>query len=228
MFRAIATVACLVSIVSVPVIGQVAKIYPVDEAARDPEFFAFRARLLIALQQRDVEFLYGILAPNILNSFGGDGGVDEFRMKWRPEESTSKVWTTLTEILAMGGQFRPSSEWSGSRTFVAPYTFSVTPAAGSDGFEYGVVIGRDVRVRQQPDRASPILATLTFDVVRVTDWTPKPEANESGARSWAAVQLTDGRSGYVASEFIRSRIGYRAIFVLSDGRWLLRAFVAGD
>ena len=229
-FKMVGVFALVVTVASSSLLAQVGKMYPADEAARDPEFFAFRARLLIALQQKDVDFLYSIVAADILNSFGGDGGLDEFKTTWRPEEPTSRLWATLTEILALGGQFQqpdPAAGY-GSKMFAAPYVFAVTPGGGFDPFEHGVVIGSGVRVRQQPSPTSSVLASLTFDVVRVTDWRPRPDTHDSGARSWTAVQLADGRSGYVASEFIRSRIGYRAIFALREGRWLLRALVAGD
>jgi hypothetical protein len=94
--------------------AQVARLYPVDEAVQQPDFFSFRARLLLALQARDTAFLYAALAPNILNSFGGDGGVAEFRQKWRPGEPGSEVWRVLTEVLALGGSFHADT------LFIAP------------------------------------------------------------------------------------------------------------
>ena len=207
-------------------VAQVAKIYPVDEAAHDPEFFAFRARLLAALQNRDTNFLYGIVAPDILNSFGGDGGPDEFKEHWKPEQPASELWSTLTEILALGGKFRKTdpAQGYGSKMFIAPYVFAVE-SDGYDPFEYGVTVGHGVRVREQASRTSAVLATLDFDVIRVTDWKHLPDAD---GRSWIAIQLRDGRRGYVAAEFIRSRITYRAIFVFREGRWLLKTLVAGD
>jgi hypothetical protein len=221
--------AVMVTVLSVPTAAQVAKVYPVDEAVRDPEFFAFRARVLVALQKRDVTYLYSILAANILNSFGGDGGVEEFKATWKAEEPRSEVWNVLTDILALGGQFRAPDEWSeGARMFVAPYTFSVKPSAGEDPFRYGVVVGRSVRVRQEPTAAATLLAKLSFDVIRVTDWAPKAKPGDVRLNSWVAVELADGRPGFVASEFVRSRNGYRAIFIRQNGRWMLRAFVAGD
>ena len=225
----ILAVAVIVTLRSVPTAAQVAKMYPIDEAAQDPEFFAFRARLLVALQQKDVTYLYGILASNILNSFGGEAGIDEFKATWKAEEPTSKIWSTLTEILALGGQFRPPDEWSeGARTFVAPYTFSLRPNAGENPFLYGVVVGRGVRVRQEPTATSAVLANLSFDVIRVTDWAPRSKPEDQRANSWVAVELADGRTGFIASEFVRSRNDYRAIFINRSGRWMLRVLVAGD
>ncbi|MGI8785460.1 MAG: hypothetical protein ACR2L2_17650 [Acidobacteriota bacterium] len=204
--------------------AQITKILPVDEAKQDPSFFAFRTRLLTSIRQRDTTFLYGALAKDILNSFGGNGGIAEFKAQWRPEDPDSKLWQTLSEVLALGGQFEKSFE--GERMFVAPYVFSARPSVAFDSYKHGVIIGRDVRVRRQPDLSSPTIAKLSFDVVRA-DWTV--QAGQGAAkRLWIAVQLVDGARGFVAAKYIRSPIDYRAAFVLRDGRWLLKFLIAGD
>jgi hypothetical protein len=85
--RGIAGVAVLVAMLGAsPATGQITKILPVDEAAREPDFFAFRARLLVAVGERDTSYLYGILADDVHNSFGGDGGLAEFKATWHPEQ----------------------------------------------------------------------------------------------------------------------------------------------
>jgi hypothetical protein len=195
--------------------AQVARLYPVDGAVQQPDFFSFRARLLQAVQARDTAFLYSILAPNILNSFGGDGGVAEFRQKWRPEEPSSRVWAVLTEVLALGGAFYTDT------LFIAPYTSSSFPDE-FDGFEHVAIVGANVRARQQPHTSSPVLATLSFDVVRRAD------ASGPEASGWTPVQLADARRAYVSSAFVRSPNDHRAGFVRRQGRWLLRTLVAGD
>jgi hypothetical protein len=79
-----------------------------------------------------------------------------------------------------------------------------------------------VRARQQPRASSPVLTTLSFDVVR------RAGASGPDASGWSSVQLSDGRRAYVASAFVRSPTDYRAGFVRRQGRWLLRTLVAGD
>ena len=203
--------------------AQVAKLYPVDEAARDPEFFAFRARLLVAVQKRDTEFVYGILSERIKNNFGGGGGIADFKKHWQPEDADSKLWSTLAEVLAFGGQFDES------KSFWAPYWFAAEPSAGDDPFVYGVIVGRGVKVRREPSAASASLADLDFDVIKVKDWKQTPDSTEpASGRTWVAVELADGRAGFVASSYVRSRIGYRAGFAKRNGRWVLEFFAAGD
>jgi hypothetical protein len=42
------------------------------------------------------------------------------------------------------------------------------------------------------------------------------------------VRLPSGVRGFVASQFVRRPIDYRAIFHKTNGQWRLSAFVAGD
>ncbi|HKQ76239.1 MAG TPA: SH3 domain-containing protein [Blastocatellia bacterium] len=202
-----------------PGCSQVSKLYPVDEAARDPSLFVLRARLLEAVQQRDAAVILGSLAPDIVNSFGGNGGIAEFKEKWRPEQPGSKLWPTLATVLALGGSFRNEG------TFAAPYVFSRFPDQ-LDAFEHGVIVGDNVRVRQKATVDSPVIATMSFDIVAVTDWGVK--SSGVGKQGWVRVKLTGGQEGYIASEYIRSPIDYRAVFEKRQGRWLITTLVAGD
>ncbi|HEU0053390.1 MAG TPA: SH3 domain-containing protein, partial [Longimicrobium sp.] len=171
------------------------KLMPVDQASRDPSFLRFRAQLVDAVQRRDAAFVYRILAPDITNSFGDTGGIDEFKETWDAGHPASKLWNTLGELLALGGAF------DGDSSFVAPYVYSRWPE-GYDGFEYGAIVGSDVRVRGRPFLGAPIIAALSYDVV--------PMANERGSNGWEAIRLPDGRTGYIATRYVRRPIDYRA------------------
>jgi hypothetical protein len=196
-----------------------AKLYPVDEASRVPSFFVFRARLLEALQQRDTSYVISAVSPNIKNSFGGSDGIAEFKQGWKLERPDSKFWKTMTGVLALGGSF------NGDDSFAAPYTFSKFPE-DFDAFEYGVIVGENVRVRKEPKLDSQVIATLSFDIVKVTDWMPK--LSSGSKQEWISVSLANDVKGYIAKEYIRSPIDYRAIFEKKDGKWQLTAFVSGD
>ena len=214
-----AVVACLLLSVHSPSPVKEAKLYPVDEASRVPSFFVFRARLLEALQQRDASFVVSVLSPNIKNGFGGKDGVAEFKQGWKLERPDSKFWKTMMGVLALGGSF------DGDDSFTAPYTFSKFPE-DFDAFEYGVIVGENVRVRKEPRLDGQVIGTLSFDVVKVTSWASKQSAGNK--QEWVSVSPADDAKGYVAKEFIRSPIDYRAIFEKKDGKWQLAAFVSGD
>ncbi|HEX7295579.1 MAG TPA: SH3 domain-containing protein [Pyrinomonadaceae bacterium] len=215
------TFLILMSAFVVDVSAQVTKLYPVDEAAKEPTFFTFRARLIQAVQRRDAAYLLSILSPKIENSFGGGGGIEEFKTMWKPERAQSEVWIELATALSLGGAFGKDGAFS------APYVFAKWPEDSSiDVFGSGAIIGENVRVRAAPQITSSVMRTLSFDIVEVPDWQRNKARGEK--RDWIKVKLADGQSGYVAEEFIRSGIDYRAVFEKTDGRWLMTAFIAGD
>ena len=213
LFR-LALSAVLLALAAPSAVAAQTKLLPVDQAARDPSLARFRQRLREAVRTRDTTFVYSIVAEDITNSFGGDGGRAEFRETWDAGHPASKLWSTLEEILSLGGAFT-----DGDSMFAAPYVYSSFPD-GLDGFEWGAIVGRDVRVRGRPFLGAPITAVLSYDVVRM--------ANERGSNGFETILLRDGRKGYVATRYVRRPIDYRAVFVKRGGRWYLKALVAGD
>ena len=201
--------------------AQVAKLLPVDEAARDPGFFAFRARLQEAVARHDAAAVLEAVDPNIKVDFGGSGGTADFRTAWKLQDGDkSPLWAELGLVLALGGGFHDKN------TFMAPYSYSRFPDA-IDSFQHVVVLGSDVRVRAQPNVSSPVLATLSFDIVKLSQAGRGRMTPEQGEQ-WTAVELKGGRMGYIASRYVRSPIALRAIFNKIGGRWRMTAFVAGD
>jgi uncharacterized protein len=188
-------------------------IKPVDEAVTDPDFFLFRWRLQTALAARDTTEVMRVVDPSILNSFGGDGGPDEFRKQWQlktPEKSY--LWITLGAVLALGGRFLQDS------MFYAPYLFDAT---AGDPFETLVVLGTNVPVHAGPGATFRVIDTLFLE--EVTKWRGKATTGE-----WDPIRTLKGRTGWVHQRFLRSPTDYRAGFVRRQGRWWLRALVAGD
>ena len=209
-----------------PQVGaQVEKLYPVDEADLSPSFFVFRARLLGALAMRDTAFVYRHVAPDIRTSFGADGGIADFREHWDPGNPRSELWPLLMQTLAHGGTFssNPASEDSLFR-FVAPYTFSAFPEH-LDAFTHLVIVGAGVRVREAPGLEAPVIAALSYDVVRLPEDSPAAHEDTPG---WTPVLLASGRTGYVSSAYVSSPLDYRAGFERRNGRWMMTFFVAGD
>lgn len=198
--------------------GQSAKLLPVDEAAKDPSFFAFRARLLVAIARKDVNYLISVLDPQIRTDFGGGGGIADFKKAWHLERPTSQIWNELASVLSLGGSFDNGS-------FSAPYIYSKFPDE-FDAYEYRAVIDDGVRVRREPNTNGGIIKTLSFDIVKVI--VEAPTDSRLAKRQWLTVELADGQKGFMAKEYLRSPIDYRAIFEKKSGKWLMTAFIAGD
>jgi len=186
---------------------------PVDEGVTDPDFFLFRARLQTALANHDTAEIMRVVDRGILNSFGGDGGREEFREHWSlktPEKS--QLWGALGFVLALGGRFLDDS------VFYSPYVFNAT---SGDGFETLVVLGTNVAVHADPAASSRVIDTVSFE--EVTKWREK-----STTAGWEPIRSSSGKTGWVLQRHLRSPIDYRAGFVRRQGRWWLRALVAGD
>jgi len=218
--RLLAAVLALYCLYPIPAAGQATKFLPHDEASRQPDFFSFRARLLVSLAGRDTTGLLNVVALQIRNTFGDDNGVAAFRRLWRLEAPESEVWGELTAVLALGGTFENES------TFVAPYVFSRWPSR-YDAFEYLAVIASDVRVRSEPSSTAPVVTGVSFQVVRRARTAPEA-LTPAQAALWEPIQLSSGRIGYMAKQFLRSPIGYRTIFIRRDNRWVMASFIAGD
>lgn len=201
--------------------GEPQQLKPVDEAAKDPSFFIFRARLIQAVSAKDTEFLISVLAPDVLNSFGGNGGIAEFREMWNPEDPKSEVWSEFAEILSMGGKV---DNEGGERGFSAPY-FSACFPNELDAIENAAIIGENVRLRKEPSANAEVVGSLSWDIVQVgTDsHIGDPEVE------WIKVTTLDGKkTGYVSNKYVRSSIGLRAGFSYRSGRWLITSLVGGD
>lgn len=201
--------------------GQVAKLYPVDEAHEDPSFLSFRLHLLEAIADRDTLFIYEHLAPDVFNSFGGDGGVEEFKEQWKPSSPDSDLWRVLARVAGGGGTYADGA-------YRAPYYSAAFPADEYDAFQYGAVVGERVNVRAHPDGMSEVIGRLSYDIVRVLDFFP--HMNQSGEMppGWVQIELEEGRRGYVADRYIGSAVGYRGQFEKRNGRWVMTYLVAGD
>ena len=184
----------------------------VDEASRRPDFVAFRQQLRSAIARRDVQAVLRVVDPQIKLGFGGDDGVDALKRKL--ESTETDVWQELDEVLELGGTFE------GSDTFVAPYVFSRWPDQ-FDSFEHVAVIGSSVRIRAKPALSAPVVATVSFAILKLG---PDGYSDEP----WIGVRLSDGRAGFVDAKLARSPIDYRAAFKFEDGRWRMIFFAAGD
>ena len=200
-------------------------VLPVDEAVRDPGFFAFRARLQRAIAARDTTALLAVLDPSIKLSFGDDGGPERFREMWlepNPRRRGPDVWTRLAEVLALGGRF-----WNDS-SFVAPYTFnpfgSGPPTEGYDAFAALIALRDGVPVLAEARAGADTLAVASFGILTL-DWREDGEHYDEG---WRAVRLPGDRPGYVRAGDVRSPIDYRAGFVRGLEGWRMTFFIAGD
>ena len=207
------------------------KLLPIDEASQDPSFEKFRNKLVAAAKDHDANSILSVLDPHILNSFGGSGGIKEFRAQWKLDEPRSEFWNTLITVLRMGGSF---SNNEGKKEFCAPYVSSKWQdiisrlPTNSDPLEYVAITNNDVEVRAEPNMNSSIVGTLSYDVVKVvSDRRSRIEINEEDSK-WVKIMTLHGTVGYIAAENTRSPSDYHACFKKVGSGWLMTALAAGD
>jgi hypothetical protein len=190
------------------------KLLPVDEAASDPSLVAFRDELLAAVRRRDADAVVALADPKIRTSFGGGGGAADFK----PALGQPGVWEDFELLLTQGGKFVGEGP---ERSFWAPYVYSAWPEE-KDAFQFLAITGENVPLHQSDDASSPVIATLSYDIVE-REGQPR---RDGGA--WQHIKTADGHTGWVEMRSVRSPIGYRAGFLKSDGKWRMNALVAGD
>jgi hypothetical protein len=196
---------------------------PVDEAAKDPSFLAFRNKLIAAAERKDLKYVMGVMDPNIELSFGGHSGLKDFREYWKDEAA---FWKEFLPVIKNGGSFAPPAEASG-RTFVAPYSFSSWPEL--DAFDHHMIFGSGVNLREKPSIDAKVLHGLSYNIVKITGALPAPtEQKPDIPADWYRVETLGGKKGWVKAEFVRSPIDYRAGFEKKKDQWKMTFFIAGD
>lgn len=208
-------------------VAEKAKLNPVDEAPKDTLFFVFRENLRQVLQEKNVFGLLEAVDEKIKNGFGDNNGFAEFVSLWdldQPDEAAnSELWEILGDVLELGGAFSDQG-----RFFTANYVASNWPAA-YEPFEHGAIVGSGVRFRSAPTLQSQTIASISYDIVKVIEYSEKKETIGGESHPWIKVALLDGREGFVYGKFLRAPVGYRAGFERKpNGQWQMSFLLAGD
>lgn len=198
------------------------KLLPVDEAAKDASWVSFRRQLLDALAKHDRKFLLSIVDRNIRNPLDAPRGVAAFRKQWDLEADDSPVWRELPAALFLGSAWLKPEK--GPRQLCVPYVAVKWPD-DIDPFDYGAITARDALAKSAPASDAETLATLSYDIVPVSDWEVSDRAAES-KQKWVKIRLKE-KEAFVPEEQIRSPIEHRACFVKTESGWRMVAFVVG-
>jgi len=192
------------------------RLLPVDEAAKVPDFFAFRAQLQNAVARHDVQAVLAVVHPHVMMGFGSDQGMAAFVARWQPHEPKTQLWDTMSTVLALGGAFNPDG------SFYAPYTNSRWPLP--DAIGYLAALDSNVPVYAAPHKRSSTVGKLNFEIVAWVDNADTPRIPVG----WTAIQWRAGKTAYVESRRVRSPVDYGITFRKIDGRWTITNFYAGD
>lgn len=198
--------------------AQERKLPLVDEAASDASWVRFKKRLQAAIQSRDTQFLLSILDPKIRNQSESTRGIAQFRRQWELDTADTPVWRELALALQLGSAYMQRDK--NTRELCAPYVLAKWPE-DLQPFENAVAISRDTIVQAEPSGNAQALGTLTYDLVRVTDW--EVDDRTDAKQKWVKIRYRN-RDGYVLEEHVRSPIEQAACFVKSGNTWRMTGF----
>jgi hypothetical protein len=203
-------------------------VLPVDEAKKDPSFFAFREKLITAVKKNDLKYFLSVVDENIKNGFGGEDGIKEFRSRWELDYPDPDFFRTFLPVITGGGSFSKEGDPKGP-IFFAPYVFEQFPKdLDALANKYCVITGQNVNLRKEGDLKSAVVASLSYNIVKVDEENSIEGRGKDGEMDWYAVETLGGKKGFVKAEYVRSPLDYRAAFMKVKGKWKLTAFAAGD
>ena len=218
MIRTPFVLLMLAGLVAPPLHAQERKLPPVDEAAGDSSWLAFKKRLTTAIEKKDKQFLLSILDPKVRSQDERARGVAIFRKQWELDAEDTPVWRELTNALALGTAFVKRDK--APRELCAPYVLGRWPD-DVRATTHGVTIGRETLVQAEPSSASTSVGKLSYDIVAVSDWEVDDKADPR--QKWVRIRFKE-RDGYVPEEQIRSPIEHAACFVKGTNGWRMIAF----
>lgn len=195
---------------------------PFDDAGQQPTFKAYRDKLLAAIAKRDAAAVVAMASPDVELSFGGDNGRETLR-QWLTAPDSEAYWVSLERVLKEGGTFQ-------DKLFIAPWTFHYVAPETMDIYSVAIVAGKNVRLRAEPSTSGSVVRALSYEVVEMPpyDQSREDRVTNSTGREWLRVRTTKGEEGWMASEFLRFLIDYRAGFQHTPQGWQMIFFVAGD
>lgn len=196
-----------------------------DPPAPSAEVAGLENTLRRIARNRDIFAFTTLLTDDVLVSFGGDGGVQEFLStldQGHEADGTAAFWKTLDRLLATGGW----NEGSAPQTMTWPWYFVAWPDA-EDGYD-AFIAGPDIQLRAGPHETAPLLATLGFGVLRYAAPDGEAEVVDWPTTGWLPVATPDHCLGYVRAEEATALLGPRMIARQTADGWEIEAFVAGD
>lgn len=190
-------------------------VLPVDDSGKDKSFYEFRKKLLMAIKEKNLNFIKEHLNKEVEYSFSGGGSSQDFIKKLNDE-----LWSELKKATELGCVYYIEND---RNKFIAPYTFVNFPES-FDCFEYATVINKDTPIYEKDNMDSKIIEKISYKVIKLIE----PDDGTFKNKAFTKIQLPNGILGYIESTNIRSPIDYRVSFSKISDTWVIDAFVSGD
>jgi hypothetical protein len=211
--RRIAFALAALLFTSAPVHALPRRLPPIEQCSGDRGFVNFRSALRVAVARRNRAALIGMLAPDVMVSFGGDSGRDAFAKLWsfNPKEY-GNVWDQLETMLKLGCT-------NSDKIRMIPSLSSQLDQYGADeAFEMRLILP-GARLFKTPGNVHTAAPVQAWSLAKATN---------AGGDLWTGVKLVDGREGFISDDNLYEPLGYRMLVEKRQGKWMITAFVAGD
>jgi hypothetical protein len=191
-----------------------------SDLAGEPELGALIADLLEAARRRDATLVEPWLSAKVYSL----GEVDEEEPRKAHEPAPSPRDWAMGELREWDGpswdrfahMLRAGVRLDDERTSaVAPFTEDVN---GADV----TLLGERVQVHEQPDAASPVVATLGYATVTRSDL---PDCRDGG-EEWVCVASNAGTPGWISVDDVHEFFELRMHFSKTPDGWRVSAFGA--
>lgn len=197
-----------------------------DQVLAGSSFYQFRERLKQAIRDRDANFINEIADPNIQTTFGLPQDFSELGFN----NPRSLAWKHLERIINVGCTPYEAPAGVEIDAFQCPH---ISQSAVGDPYTDVHILGENVNVRAEPQENSPVIETLTNELVQADSTgydrlTEQQREEIETVDGWRPVITPSGRRGYVSSRYAYLPVGYRARFENKNGTWKMTIFIAGD
>ncbi len=219
-----------------PLLFSQPKMYPPTAEISDYTLSKFLTEFTLAVGKKDKSWILENMSSSMTNSWGGEGGIEEFKEYWNFDDPKSRFWKVAEHLLILGG----SKYHKESNSYWLPYTFTDWDKlkGNYEPYEHSLITGTKVNVRNEPNiTTSKVVAQLNYDIVQLPinksyetkDQHQEIEPNYMGGLSWEYICTLDNKiCGFVYWKFVTSPIGYRLGLTKTNSQWKITHLVAGD
>jgi len=192
-------------------------LYPRNECDGLEGVDRFQMRLVTAVANRNAAMLEPLVHPQVHLDFGGGSGWE--LMRERLTSPQLQLWSELDDVLRLGCATTRDGRIS------MPYYFLQEFPEGFDAYGTYISLGSRVPLYRS-ETGGRIVRYLNWEAVENVAFFETVENLES-AKRWQ-VRAVDGTLGFVTPESIRALADYRLSAEMSEGRWRIMTFIAGD
>ncbi|WP_431113297.1 hypothetical protein [Variovorax paradoxus] len=178
--------------------------------SRDPSFKIFRSTLAKAVAKRDARVLRTLLSPELIFSYAGIEGPDEFLKIYDLSNKSSAIWGELSRVLALGGVFEQQG------VYVAPYAYSEFPV-DREPWKYVVVVARGATLVSAPREDGTIFARVPNEIL---ERARKPGEDEE----WIEVRYA-GAGAWIRSAHVWDPTSPHLVARKLGGKWLITDYI---